>query len=153
MPLHVWGPPTPQLAGALCKICKTTFKTKKFNIFRFTRRHLLHSGNVWCFADYREAFGLFDRVGDNKVAYNQIADIMRALGQNPTNKEVTKMLGNPSTEGKLSSKESLNQTEVFLTLLLVKIKNLMLSVFVWNTEQPKWWKYIRKQANLLNKDV
>lgn len=55
-----------------------------------------------CFwsADYREAFGLFDRVGDNKVAYNQIADIMRALGQNPTNKEVTKLLGNPSAEGK-----------------------------------------------------
>lgn len=51
--------------------------------------------------DYREAFGLFDRVGDNKVAYNQIADIMRALGQNPTNKEVTKMLGNPSNDGKL----------------------------------------------------
>lgn len=50
-------------------------------------------------ADYREAFGLFDRVGDNKVAYNQIADIMRALGQNPTNKEVTKLLGNPSADG------------------------------------------------------
>ncbi|MCI4378764.1 hypothetical protein PGIGA_G00219810 [Pangasianodon gigas] len=49
--------------------------------------------------DYREAFGLFDRVGDNKVAYNQIADIMRALGQNPTNKEVNKILGNPSAEG------------------------------------------------------
>ncbi|XP_061735851.1 myosin light chain 1, skeletal muscle isoform [Nerophis ophidion] len=48
--------------------------------------------------DYKEAFGLFDRVGDNKVAYNQIADIMRALGQNPTNKDVSKMLGNPSAE-------------------------------------------------------
>jgi len=48
--------------------------------------------------DYREAFGLFDRVGDNKVAYNQIADIMRALGQNPTNKDVTKILGNPSAD-------------------------------------------------------
>uniref|UniRef100_A0A3B3XLM5 EF-hand domain-containing protein n=1 Tax=Poecilia mexicana TaxID=48701 RepID=A0A3B3XLM5_9TELE len=48
--------------------------------------------------DYREAFGLFDRVGDNKVAYNQIADIMRALGQNPTNKEVSKLLGNPTPE-------------------------------------------------------
>ena len=50
--------------------------------------------------DYREAFGLFDRVGDNKVAYNQLADIMRALGQNPTNKEVSKLLGNPSPDGK-----------------------------------------------------
>nr|BAB69801.1 myosin light chain 1 [Decapterus maruadsi] len=48
--------------------------------------------------DYKEAFGLFDRVGDNKVAYNQIADIMRALGQNPTNKEVAKLLGSPSAE-------------------------------------------------------
>uniref|UniRef100_A0A3Q1FQQ1 Myosin, light chain 1, alkali; skeletal, fast n=1 Tax=Acanthochromis polyacanthus TaxID=80966 RepID=A0A3Q1FQQ1_9TELE len=48
--------------------------------------------------DYREAFGLFDRVGDNKVAYNQIADIMRALGQNPTNKEVNKILGNPTAD-------------------------------------------------------
>jgi len=46
--------------------------------------------------DYREAFGLFDRVGDNKVCFNQIADIMRALGQNPTNKEVKTILGNPS---------------------------------------------------------
>ena len=51
-------------------------------------------------ADYREAFGLFDRVGDSKVAYNQIADIMRALGQNPTNKEVNKLLGNPTADGK-----------------------------------------------------
>uniref|UniRef100_A0AAQ5X306 EF-hand domain-containing protein n=1 Tax=Amphiprion ocellaris TaxID=80972 RepID=A0AAQ5X306_AMPOC len=48
--------------------------------------------------DYREAFGLFDRVGDSKVAYNQIADIMRALGQNPTNKEVNKLLGNPTAD-------------------------------------------------------
>ncbi|KAK6315292.1 hypothetical protein J4Q44_G00148210 [Coregonus suidteri] len=48
--------------------------------------------------DYKEAFGLFDRVGDSKVAYNQVADIMRALGQNPTNKEVRKVLGNPSDE-------------------------------------------------------
>ncbi|KAM3862440.1 myosin light chain 1, skeletal muscle isoform [Diretmus argenteus] len=48
--------------------------------------------------DYREAFGLFDRVGDNKVAFNQVADIMRALGQNPTNKEVKMILGNPSSD-------------------------------------------------------
>ncbi|TJX55050.1 hypothetical protein E8P77_24595 [Soehngenia saccharolytica] len=48
--------------------------------------------------DYREAFGLFDRVGDNKVAYNQVADIMRALGQNPTNKDVKKILGDPSAD-------------------------------------------------------
>lgn len=50
--------------------------------------------------DFKEAFGLFDRVGDNKVAFNQVADIMRALGQNPTNKDVKKILGDPSADGK-----------------------------------------------------
>lgn len=51
--------------------------------------------------DFKEAFGLFDRVGDNKVAFNQVADIMRALGQNPTNKDVKKILGDPSADGKM----------------------------------------------------
>lgn len=50
--------------------------------------------------DFKEAFGLFDRVGDSQVAYNQVADIMRALGQNPTNKDVAKILGNPTADGK-----------------------------------------------------
>lgn len=50
-------------------------------------------------SDFKEAFGLFDRVGDNQVAFNQVADIMRALGQNPTNKDVTKILGNPTADG------------------------------------------------------
>ncbi len=49
--------------------------------------------------DFKEAFGLFDRVGDNQVAFNQVADIMRALGQNPTNKDVAKILGNPTADG------------------------------------------------------
>ncbi|XP_053471009.1 myosin, light polypeptide 3, skeletal muscle [Ictalurus furcatus] len=48
--------------------------------------------------DFKEAFGLFDRVGDNKIAFNQVADVMRALGQNPTNKDVKQILGNPSAE-------------------------------------------------------
>ncbi|KAE8299448.1 hypothetical protein D5F01_LYC01847 [Larimichthys crocea] len=63
---------------------------------------------------YREAFGLFDRVGDNKVAYNQIADIMRALGQNPTNKEVAKLLGNPSADDMTSKRV---EFEGFLPML------------------------------------
>merc|ERR1719268_693393 len=64
--------------------------------------------------DYREAFGLFDRVGDNKVAYNQIADIMRALGRNPANKEVAKLLGNPSAEDMTSKRV---EFEGFLPML------------------------------------
>uniref|UniRef100_A0A4W3JMH4 Myosin, light polypeptide 3, skeletal muscle n=1 Tax=Callorhinchus milii TaxID=7868 RepID=A0A4W3JMH4_CALMI len=48
--------------------------------------------------NFKEAFLLFDRVGNCKITYNQVADVMRALGQNPTNAEVKKILGNPSKE-------------------------------------------------------
>ncbi|XP_071991170.1 myosin light polypeptide 6 isoform X2 [Engystomops pustulosus] len=54
-------------------------------------------------ADYREAFALFDRTGDGKILYNQCGDVMRALGQNPTNAEVLKVLGNPKSD-ELNSK-------------------------------------------------
>merc|ERR1711931_332319 len=66
--------------------------------------------------DFKEAFGLFDRVGDAQVAYNQVADIMRALGQNPTNKDVTKILGNPSADD--MSNKRLN-FEAFLPMLKI----------------------------------
>uniref|UniRef100_A0A8C5MDP6 Myosin light chain 1 n=1 Tax=Leptobrachium leishanense TaxID=445787 RepID=A0A8C5MDP6_9ANUR len=49
-------------------------------------------------ADFKEAFLLFDRTGQSKISLGQVADIMRALGQNPTNAEVKKVLGNPSAE-------------------------------------------------------
>ncbi|XP_029461999.1 myosin light chain 1/3, skeletal muscle isoform isoform X1 [Rhinatrema bivittatum] len=49
-------------------------------------------------ADFKEAFLLFDRTGDSKISLSQVADVMRALGQNPTNAEVKKVLGNPSNE-------------------------------------------------------
>uniref|UniRef100_A0ABI7ZUQ2 Myosin light polypeptide 6 n=1 Tax=Felis catus TaxID=9685 RepID=A0ABI7ZUQ2_FELCA len=42
--------------------------------------------------EFKEAFELFDRVGDGKILYGQCGDVMRALGQNPTNAEVLKIL-------------------------------------------------------------
>nr|XP_033802794.1 myosin light chain 1/3, skeletal muscle isoform isoform X2 [Geotrypetes seraphini] len=48
--------------------------------------------------DFKEAFLLFDKVGDSKIALGQAADMMRAMGQNPTNAEVKKILGNPTAE-------------------------------------------------------
>ncbi|MEE6490988.1 hypothetical protein FKM82_016067 [Ascaphus truei] len=48
--------------------------------------------------DFKEAFLLFDRTGESKITFGQVADVMRALGQNPTNAEVKKVLGNPSPE-------------------------------------------------------
>ncbi|XP_043939676.1 myosin light polypeptide 6 isoform X3 [Protopterus annectens] len=45
--------------------------------------------------EFKESFFLFDRTGDGKITYSQCGDVMRALGQNPTNAEVLKVLGNP----------------------------------------------------------
>ncbi len=50
--------------------------------------------------EFKEAFLLFDRTGDGKITYSQCGDVMRALGQNPVNAEVLKVLGNPKLEGK-----------------------------------------------------
>ncbi|XP_062312992.1 myosin light chain 1, skeletal muscle isoform [Osmerus eperlanus] len=70
--------------------------------------------------DYREAFSLFDRVGDSKVAFNQVADIMRALGQNPTNKEVKATLGNPSEDDMVNKRVDF---EGFLPMLQIIVNS------------------------------
>ncbi|XP_043823250.1 myosin light polypeptide 6-like [Dromiciops gliroides] len=49
-------------------------------------------------AEFKEAFQLFDRTGDGKILYSQCGDVMRALGQDPTNAEVLKLLGNPKRD-------------------------------------------------------
>lgn len=60
---------------------------------------LIHHVSV-CPAEFKEAFLLFDRVGEGKILYSQCGDVMRALGQNPNNGEILKVLGNPKAEGK-----------------------------------------------------
>ncbi|KAG7492339.1 hypothetical protein MATL_G00013710 [Megalops atlanticus] len=50
--------------------------------------------------EFKEAFLLFDRTptGEMKITYAQCGDVMRALGQNPTNAEVLSVLGKPKPE-------------------------------------------------------
>ena len=40
----------------------------------------------------KEAFYLYDRRGDKKVESSQIGEVMRALGTNPTEVEITKII-------------------------------------------------------------
>lgn len=40
--------------------------------------------------EYQEAFSLFDNRGDGKINVSQLGDVLRALGQNPTEAEVKK---------------------------------------------------------------
>lgn len=51
--------------------------------------------------EFKEAFQLFDRTPENqmKISFSQCGDVMRALGQNPTNAEVLRVLGRPKPEG------------------------------------------------------
>ncbi|XP_053569701.1 myosin light chain 3 [Bombina bombina] len=66
--------------------------------------------------EFKEAFSLFDRTpkSEMKITYGQCGDVMRALGQNPTNAEVLKVLGRPKPE-ELNTK--LMDFDTFLPML------------------------------------
>ncbi|XP_062932245.1 myosin light chain 6B [Cynocephalus volans] len=70
--------------------------------------------------EFKEAFELFDRVGDGKILYSQCGDVMRALGQNPTNAEVLRILGNPKSDELKSRRVDF---ETFLPMLQAVAKN------------------------------
>ncbi|XP_003745544.1 myosin-2 essential light chain [Galendromus occidentalis] len=46
--------------------------------------------------DYQEAFNLFDSRGDGKINVSQLGDVLRALGQNPTEADVVKFTSQAS---------------------------------------------------------
>ena len=41
-------------------------------------------------SESREVFAYFDTRGDEKIAVSQVGDVLRALGQNPTEAEIRK---------------------------------------------------------------
>lgn len=41
-------------------------------------------------ADFQEAFSLFDNKGDGRIFASQLGEVLRALGQNPTESDVKK---------------------------------------------------------------
>uniref|UniRef100_A0A8B9PKL1 Myosin light chain 3 n=1 Tax=Apteryx owenii TaxID=8824 RepID=A0A8B9PKL1_APTOW len=65
---------------------------------------------------FKEAFSLFDRTpkSEMKITYAQCGDVLRALGQNPTQAEVMKVLGRPKPE-EMNSK--MLDFETFLPML------------------------------------
>ncbi|MBN3276962.1 MYL4 protein, partial [Polyodon spathula] len=66
--------------------------------------------------EFKEAFSLFDRTptGELKISYSQCGDVLRALGQNPTNAEVLKVLGKPKPE---EMNRKMMDFETFLPML------------------------------------
>ncbi|KAK3529413.1 hypothetical protein QTP70_031136, partial [Hemibagrus guttatus] len=53
--------------------------------------------------DIRETFSLFIRTAKGEILLGQCGDVMRALGLNPTNAEISKVIGTPNP-GELQSK-------------------------------------------------
>ncbi|XP_049618747.1 myosin light polypeptide 6 [Syngnathus scovelli] len=66
--------------------------------------------------EFRDAFALFDETpaGEMKITYAQCGDVMRALGHNPTNDDVLKLLGRPKAE---EMRAKLLDFEAFLPML------------------------------------
>lgn len=55
------------------------------------------------YTDFKDAFQLFDMTptSEMKITYAQCGDLIRALGQNPTNAEIMYVLGKPKAEGRI----------------------------------------------------
>ena len=52
-------------------------------------------------SEMKEAFQLFDKDGDGTISTTELGTAMRALGQNPTEKELTEMIAEVDGDGKL----------------------------------------------------
>lgn len=50
-------------------------------------------------SEYKEAFALFDKKGTGTVPRETLGDLLRALGQNPTQAEVSEIVNKAPREG------------------------------------------------------
>lgn len=53
-------------------------------------------------AEFQETFMLFDTKGDGMIPSNQVGDVLRALGQNPTESEVRRLVQDQRNDGRIS---------------------------------------------------
>jgi len=79
--------------------------------------------------EFKDLFTLFDRSGEEKIAYHDVGECMRAFGYTPTNQEVHKILNCPSKDDMKTNFVTFNQ---FLPMLaqVGKVKRSSYDEFV-----------------------
>lgn len=68
-------------------------------------------------AEFREAFKIFDKDGDGKIDRQELGTVMRALGQNPTQREIDDLVN----EMDQNNDAAINFAE-FLTMMARQVK-------------------------------
>ena len=54
---------------------------------------------LFLFAEFKEAFALFDKDGDGSITTKELGTVMRSLGQNPTESELQDMINEVDADG------------------------------------------------------
>lgn len=54
---------------------------------------------IFPLVDFKDTFNLFDKDGDGTISTNELAMVMRSLGQNPSDAELESMLKDVDEDG------------------------------------------------------
>lgn len=106
-----------------------TFVKKEKNIYKIILGSCqFYFYFILFFTDFKDAFQLFDRTPTNemKITYAQCGDLIRALGQNPTNAEIMHVLGKPKPEG-----WSFHQLSCTYNSFLVQLSSTQTNLFIF----------------------
>ena len=69
------------------------YKSNKLDYFLYVIIGVLY------FAEFKEAFSLFDKNGDGFISSKELGIVMRSLGQNPTEAELQDMINEVDFDG------------------------------------------------------
>mmetsp|Transcript_46194 Transcript_46194/g.122463 ORF Transcript_46194/g.122463 Transcript_46194/m.122463 type:complete len:156 (+) Transcript_46194:52-519(+) len=71
-------------------------------------------------SEFKEAFAVFDKEGDGVITLKKLGNVLRALGQNPTEAELITMLNDPELENENENEIDFPQ---FLSIMAEKMSD------------------------------
>jgi len=72
----------------ICRFCQVRLHTR---IVEFLTEEQI--------TEFKEAFSVFDKDGDGNISAKELGIVMRSLGQNPTEKELDKLVNDADEDG------------------------------------------------------